>query len=455
MQQHATIRLAMRALKLSFKHVWDDSSVSISKDEFQQALSGNRKRIEYVKTKILTSPHNGYSMKCNITKAYQLQPQIRWAINRMNRKRIQQHAAGTADKSVIKDSNDKRVKNIRATRKKETKAGSLHRVPAWCPVNMETLGKAAQAIIKTIDYMDGKGSRPKELRLELESISEKIKHNNDKQISNRTDNEIMRDYLDRVLNELLQIIELSSSTENYGYMPHQYAQSQAGRWYAIGTTTLQNCTKLARNAALHGFYSFDIESCHHAIAMQLAESMGIECPNLDYYVSNKKEVRTSIASAIDAPVSSVKASMIAMIYGAGINPYGAISKELTPDKMKKALKMPVFAGLHQELAEIFQEMLKYSGGAETGEVVNALGLAEPFSRRRDDQRRLAAHLMQGIEAQALQAALSAHTSAMLPLHDGWVCLKPENHSEAEKAIRLATSFDLQVNEPERIELSGI
>ena len=163
-------------------------------------------------------------MDSGITKAYQLQPLIKGAIEAMDRKRIQQHVDGTADKSVIKDGKNKRMKRITATRKKEIRAGSLHDVPAWCPVNMTALGKAAEAIGKTIDFMDDKGSRPVALVSELDAIAEKIRHNNDKKFSKRTDNEIMREYLARVLNELIEIIELSSSTKNYGYMPHQYTQ---------------------------------------------------------------------------------------------------------------------------------------------------------------------------------------------------------------------------------------
>jgi hypothetical protein len=453
--QIAVTRLAIRAYSGKFKHKWDDNSVSVSRAELNAMFKGNRKRIEYVQTKILMKPHDGYCMKSGITKAYQLEPLIHGAIERMDRKRIEQQLNDTADRSVIKDGDNKRVKRITATRKKETKAGSLHCVPAWCPVNITTLARTAEAVIKTIDFMDGRGSRPKALASELESIAEKIRHNNDKKQSQRTDNVIMRDYLSRVLNELTEIIELASSTENYGYMPVRYQQSQAGRWYGLGSPTLQNCTRLARTAALHGYYSFDIESCHHAIVLQIAQSMGIHCENLEYYVSNKENVRQKVAEQIKAPESSVKASLIAMIYGAGINPYGAIAKELTPKKLTLALTIPIFAGLHRELGEIFEAMLEHSGGAESGQVINVLGLAEPFSRRKDDQRRLAAHLLQGIESQALQAALSTHKNAIVPLHDGWVCTKPESHAEAEKAIKTATGFDLQVNAPDKLELSGI
>ncbi len=453
----AAVHLALRAFKLSFKHTWDDTAVSVGRAEFQSLFNGHRERIKYVQEKILTKPHNGYSKDKGITKAYQLQPLIRGAIERMDRKRIEQHIQGTAGKSVIKDDNNNRVKRITATRKKEIRTEqSLHDVPAWCPVNMTALAKTAEAIGKTLDFIDGKkSSRPEALAIELESIADKIRHSNDKKRSGRTDKAIMRDYLLRVQNELLEIIELSSSAKRYGFMPLRYQQSQAGRWYGLGSPTLQNCTRLARSAALHGFYSFDIESCHHAIVLQIAQSMGIPCENLDYYVKNKKAFRQQVATAIKAPEASVKKSLIAMIYGAGINQKGAISKELTHDKLSKALTIPEFAGLHRELGEIFAAMLEHSGGAQTGEVVNALGLTEPFSRRGDDQRRLAAHLLQGIESQALQAALSVHKSAIVPLHDGWVCMSAESHREAEKAIKVDTGFDLQVNEPDVIKLTGI
>lgn len=447
--------LVLRAYRLSFEHAWDVNCVSISRDEFRQKYNGNRQRISYVKTRILASPHKGYSMAQGITKLYQLQPFVREAVEAMDRKLIQERANGTGSTAVIKDNNNNRVKRITATVKKDVRSGSISEVPAWCPVNIPALIETADALTKTIDCLDGKCKQPQALREELEAISIKIKHNNDKKKSGRSNKAIMRDYLTGALNEVAGIIELASSANHNGEMPHSYKQSPAGRFYATGPVNLQNCTKLARNAAMSGFYSFDIESCHHAIVLQVAQSMGIDCPNLANYVGDKDNVRKSIAKQIDAPVSSVKASLIAMIYGAGLNPFGAISKELTGSKLKLAMDLPEFIGLHNELRIVFEAMLEHSGGAKSGEVVNTLGLSEPHSKRRDDQRRLAAHLLQGIESQALQAALSVHTSAVLPLHDGWVCLTKESHADAEKAIAESTGFSLQVGEPELIELSGI
>ena len=361
------------------------------------------------------------------------------------------YVAGQIGSSVIKR-NGKAVRpDLLVLDKRKSGGLTLHDVPSWCPVNVQALTEVLSAVVNHLDYEDKKIKiKPTELHEELRAVQDKISTTHKKgTVSHKKK---YREYLTRVMNEVRSILELTNSN---GKMPQCYKTSAAGRFYAMGLN-LQNCSKLARMAALHGYYSYDIESCHHAIVLSLAEDYGIPCEHLRYYVENKKAFRTELADALGGQewLPVVKEILIAIIYGAQKNEhFGVIQERLKADKFKDITNHPRFNGLYDELQEIFKVMIdNATRNPKTNLVKNVLGRTDKKAKKDSQQ---VAHLLQGIESQALQAVLSVHQSTVVPLHDGWVCTDSESILEAERAILKAAGIPLEVGEPERLELSGI
>ena len=309
--------------------------------------------------------------------------------------------------------------NITAIDKRTTQGATLHGIPAWCPVNIPALTQTLRILEKHLDDAEGRRAKPPaELRDELKAVKQKIFNTGEP--CHRSNARRYKQYLERSINEILDIIN-DASSKHSGLMPQRFDISNAGRFYATGLN-LQNCSRLTRTAALHGCYSYDIESCHHAIALHLAEQYGVPCEHLRYYVENKKELRLELANALGGKqwLPMVKMALIAIIYGARKNEYfGTIRETMGAKGYAILFNHHRFAGLFDELQDVFAAMIDNAERQpKTNHVINALGRID--EKATTDEKR-AAHILQGIESQALQAVLSVHTSAIVPLHDGWVC----------------------------------
>ena len=455
-RQYGAIKLVLTAYRQSHKHKWHDGFVSISSDKWRDAIGGSaqqQKHIEQIKKKHFIQANTpnkpAYSHKDGVAKAFALTSQTRAIIEAIDRS----YVAEQLGSSVIERNGKAVRRDLLAIDKRKSGGLTLHDVPGWCPVNVKALTEVLSAVVSHLNYEDEKiDMKPTQLQEELRAVQDKISTTHKKgTVSHKRK---YREYLTRVMNEVISILDLANS-RHHGLMPQHYKTSAAGRFYATGLN-LQNCSRLTRTAALHGYYSYDIESCHHTIVMSMSEDYGIPCEHLQYYVQNKTAFRAELADALGGRqwIPVVKEILIAIIYGAKKNEhFGVIQERLKADKFKVITEHPRFNGLYEELQDIFKVMIeKATRDPETNLVKNALGRTDREAKKDSQQ---VAHLLQGIESQALQAVLSVHQSTVVPLHDGWVCTTSESIPEAERAILKATGIPLEVGEPERLELSGI
>ena len=82
-------------------------------------------------------------------------------------------------------------------------------------------------------------------------------------------------------------------------------------------------------------------------------------------------------------------------------------------------------------------------------LLNAVG--KPIGLKEEPEKILA-HLLQGVEVQALHAALDLYPgNIVLLMHDGFVSLRPLSIPRIEAAMSTATGFDLRLVE-EKIQL---
>lgn len=434
-KQVAAFYFIIRCLDLreKYQHEWYRNHVSISRDDFRHFFS--KEEIEFLKAKIFATPNQNYSAEKGVTKAYRLRKEVVNTLDNaefLPRRNRQMKLVNAAGKSVGK---------LRRPLKGSAKsADSLGSIPAYCPINMDSIGQAQQLISHYLLHLAGKRNFPTTHAGFIGEVRNQY-------LAEKSWEDIRR-YLSTTLRQLNGITDLSNGSIKRGCLPQQFAQSNSGRFYGIGrapSVSLQNCTRLTRRIALTGYYSIDIESCHHSILFQIAKRHGWECSHLEHYVSNKSLVRQDLASYLGITEQAAKAALIAMIYGAGRCTFDGAFNNLfgSSEKVKKAFDNHRFQSLYDELQALFNLLIdKYT---EDYQIKNSLGKVAYLPQ---DKGSLVAHILQGFEAQALIAALKVHKSAVVPLHDGWICSEPESLVSAATAIYEETGFRLKLTSEE-------
>ena len=216
---------------------------------------------------------------------------------------------------------------------------------------------------------------------------------------------------------------------------------------------LQTSQRQVRFAALHGLWDYDIENCHYSILQQMAQKAGHECDSITYYLENKSKVRRELAEEFGVTVTQIKKVLLALVYGASLSedPNAAIPDALgSVDIAEAVYAHPFFNSLAKDIAAARSTILKkvkvFRGG-----IKNKRGLVMKVKKKK--ARHLLAHLLQGVEAEALNAAHDLYADKIhLIQHDGFTATTPDlNIAAIEKAIFDATKYRLTVALDERID----
>ena len=261
-----------------------------------------------------------------------------------------------------------------------------------------------------------------------------------------------RKYLKELLAEVQTVHHLARNTVVPGCVIHRYAQTESGRLYAHNVN-LQNAYRPVRQAALHGLYDFDIENCHYSILNQMAARHGHQCGAIKHYLDNKPKVRQSLAAEFGISAKQVKNALIALIYGASFseNPKMALPKILGSVGLAIAFyENPLFKELGLDIKAARSAILSGQEIYRGNIIKNLRGLS--MGRRDHHDRQLLAHLLQGVESVALEAAHELYASQIVLLqHDGFTATSSQLSIPAiESAIFQATGYRLEVGQPEPI-----
>jgi len=258
-----------------------------------------------------------------------------------------------------------------------------------------------------------------------------------------------RKYLKDLKSTIYQCRSLANNTVKKGHIIHRYKQSQSGRLYAEGFN-LQNAPKPVRQAALHGLYDYDIENCHYAILAQMAQQHGYTCTAIGNYLANKKQIRAQLAGEFDISVGQVKQGLIALVYGAYFSerPKDALPRILGGSELaRRFYEAPLFLGLRDDIrgarSAILQDQTVSRQTIQNLRGLN-ISLVDEDGNKRPD-RQLMAHLLQGVEALALESAHKLYPDSILLLqHDGWTSSKELDTKALEEAIFAGTGYRLEV-----------
>lgn len=239
-----------------------------------------------------------------------------------------------------------------------------------------------------------------------------------------------------------------------GYIPIQYVQSGTGRLYAQ-RLNLQTCKRELRHAAMEGYWDYDIAACHFAILSQMADKLGRKFPVLDHYVANKSQIRKQLARDLKLREGEVKKVLTATAYGARAskNPAHAIPAEIGEESSKDLYKHPTYIKIKKEISNAVTFILR-------NQKLNHRGLVNDHGRLliyfvkgakvkvNDIPRHTKiAHLLQGVEAEALQAAVKACANKVILLqHDGFSTSESVDPRMLNRVVREATGYDLTFEE---------
>lgn len=232
-----------------------------------------------------------------------------------------------------------------------------------------------------------------------------------------------------------------------GYVLHRYFEIESGRIYADGVGNLANCYRALREAAMAGLYDIDIENCHYSILAQMAAAQGYPCTEINDYLSNKKKVRESLAAEFGISVDQAKEALIALIYGAK---FSARAQDALPkifgstQLAKRIYQHPKFQALRDDIAGAGAVVLR-AQEVSRRTIKNCRGLTIRLDG--SNERQQLAHLLQGVEAKALEAAYSLYPEKIVLLqHDGFTSTKPLDTKRIEAAMLDATGYLLKVEQ---------
>jgi hypothetical protein len=256
-------------------------------------------------------------------------------------------------------------------------------------------------------------------------------------------------HLKYLLSTIRMYLAQANNTIKQGHLIQRYTQSSSGRLYGEGNH-LQNAPRVIRQCALHGLYDYDIENCHYQILSQMAYKQGYVCTAINHYLDNKKQVRTTLAEEFGISVGQVKQALIALIYGAvfASRPKDALPEILGGVELaKKFYTNKLFLGLRDDIKGARSTILK-GQKVSRQTIKNIRGL--PISTVDEDgknipDRRLLAHLLQGVESQALECAHKCYPDRIVLLqHDGWTSTKKLDIQTLEDAIFDGTGYRFEV-----------
>lgn len=238
-----------------------------------------------------------------------------------------------------------------------------------------------------------------------------------------------------------------------GMKMERYRESEAGRLYALHEYALQGTQREIRNTALNGYYDYDIENCHYAIFYQMALKAGYHALAVKDYINDTRGTRERLSDDVLITSKQAKVALLMSLYGAAesLNPLRSIPKLIGDMRRLDLLYAhPIFMSIKMDLREGGEAILK--AHRDKKGYTNILG--KRISANEND-RRILAHLMQGVEAKALDSMMMVNPlSTAVAIHDGFVSPLRLNLTELEDAIERATGFTFTVT-VEQLKVSDI
>jgi hypothetical protein len=257
---------------------------------------------------------------------------------------------------------------------------------------------------------------------------------------------IRADRIQRLIDTAAQILRLANTeTAGKDFVAHRYVMARSGRLYARDVN-LQTVPIPIKQAALAGLWEYDIANCHYAILLWMAKKIGHSCPTIAVYLAAKETTRSTIADEVGISVAEAKYVLIAALYGATKSPRpgSAIADKIGEEKAKVLFANRHYVAIDRDIATARRKILAKEPRSSNGWIKNAFGQS---IRVTSNSRKILAHLIQGVEATCLQAAIDLYPKdIVLVQHDGFAASRQLEVDAIEAAMLRATGCALKLEE---------
>lgn len=256
----------------------------------------------------------------------------------------------------------------------------------------------------------------------------------------------LRADIERAIETIGKVCRLAmTDAAGEGHIAHHYEESASGRLYPTGIS-LASAQTVVKDAALAGCWEYDVSNCHYAILAQMSAKFGHTCTAIDNYLKDKAVIRAAIADQAGISVREAKTCLVALMYGARASIWheNAIPREIGEEAALRLYATPLFMGLTGDIAKTRAAVMSKCIKTRTGSIVNAFGKSIAGKASREQKM---AHLLQGVEAKALQAVVNRYPDdIVLVQHDGFVSTARLDVNALSEAIFAATGYRLELEE---------
>jgi hypothetical protein len=243
----------------------------------------------------------------------------------------------------------------------------------------------------------------------------------------------------RTLRDLREIAD--SELLPKGQVVQLYWETDTGRVYTQGNTSLQQMYRDIREIVMGGlgYWDYDISNCHYTLLQQIGGYYGIKTgDSFNYYINNKKQIRTDLAFRLNVDVKIIKSVIIAIMYGASrfVDDACKITKYLGHKKHRELNDDPFIDGLFKDRDKLTNQIisiteqernkhhfLKLKG--KTKQYYQNIRNKKLFvyeDGKKVTKRRVLAHMLQGLESKMLDICLGKGRNKQIKLliHDGFI-----------------------------------
>ena len=202
-----------------------------------------------------------------------------------------------------------------------------------------------------------------------------------------------------------------------------------------------------------GLYSYDIRNCHFTIFHQLCKKYGYDCPNFEYYLNNKDQIRSEWVEKYGFP-NKVKKYLLSWIYGNGNNPVKSnpFYNELGLDRLIEINRNDdLLSGIYRETVtgrNWIIENTPTSGNGRDGVLKNVWGNTIPLftNGRKTTKKRLLVYILFGLESKIMEVVnLNMDQEMLVLIYDGFISKKIKL-LKIQQTIKSELDFDIDFDE---------
>ncbi len=230
-----------------------------------------------------------------------------------------------------------------------------------------------------------------------------------------------------------------------------YQESTNGRLSPlsnINTPNIITTPSRIRKILFHGMnlYYYDMSNSHFSICYNLCEQYGIECPNLKYYLENKKKCREDWSERFSIKIDKLKPYIISWLYGNNNNAIkqNPFYQTIGAENMQEIKRDELLGGIFKEIVSGRKVIVK--NHRKDGMISNIMGKKRKIKKSKKDL----CFILYGYESKIMEIVNQIIGDDMKVLiYDGWIGNKVDVsflEAEVQRELEMSVKFDEELIE---------